>query len=70
MFTRWINKNQLKKVNYALRQAGYAPYAGDKTTAHPNGCGAGYAMNLINHVAGTDLDARREVEKILVDVLN
>lgn len=69
MLAQWINKTQLKKVNSALRQAGYTPYVGDKTTARPNGCGAGYAMNLINHVAGSDPDAKREVERILSEVL-
>jgi hypothetical protein len=70
MLARWINKTQLKKVNSALRQAGYGTYAGDRTTAQPNGCGAGYAMNLINHVAGADPDAQREVKQILADTLN
>lgn len=69
MLAEWINKTQLKKVNSALRQAGYAPYAGDKTTAQPNGCGAGYVMNLIDNVAGSDPSARQEVERILADTL-
>lgn len=70
MLARWINKTELKKVNSALRKAGYGPYPGDTTTAFPNGCGAGYVMNLINHVAGADPDAQKEVKQILSDTLN
>jgi len=60
----------LKSVNAALNAAGYAAYPGDRTIDEPEGCAAGYAMNLIEYVAGADPDARREVEGIVREVSN
>lgn len=63
--SRYINRTQMRKVNSALRAAGYVAYVGDSTTAKPDGCGAGYVSNLIDHIAGVDPDARKEVRKIV-----
>ena len=64
----YLENEQLNKVNAALNDAGYASYPGDRTDAAPNGCGSGYACNLIDHIAGADTDARREVEEIIREV--
>jgi len=61
----YLENEQLNKVNAALNDAGYASYPGDRTDAAPNGCGSGYACNLIDHIAGADTDARREVRAIV-----
>ena len=66
---RYINKTQMREINSALRAAGYSTYPGDRTTAKPDGCGAGYVSNLIDHIAGADPDARKEVKRIVKDTI-
>lgn len=67
--TAFINKARMKKVNAALRRAGYAPYTGDRTSAHPGGCGSGYVVNLVEYVAGTDQSEQNKVLRIVQSVV-
>ena len=66
----YLDEKTLKIVNAALVAAGYAAYPGDRTTAQPQGCGAGYAMNLVDSTAGADPDARREVRGIVARIVS
>lgn len=65
----FINKTQMKKVNKALDEAGFSGYPGDRTTAHPNGCGSGYVSNLVEYIGGQDHDAKNKVLAIVRQVL-
>ena len=66
----YLDEKTLKIVNAALIAAGYAAYPGDRTTRQPQGCGAGYAMNLVDSIAGADPDARREVRAIVSRIVS
>ena len=66
----YLDEKQLLEVNAALSAAGYAAYPGDRTTRQPQGCGAGYAMNLVDSTAGADPDARREVKAIVSRIVS
>ena len=70
MNVMYLDEKTLKIVNAALVAAGYAPYPGDRTTAQPQGCGAGFVMNLVDSIAGADPDARREVRGIVARIVS
>jgi hypothetical protein len=66
---QYLNKAAVARLNKMLAKAGYPPWPGDKTTAEPQGCGEGYALNCIACVAGSDRNDRREVTRMISRVV-
>lgn len=61
----FISKTNMKKVNRALKAAGYSEYPGDRTTAQPNGGGSGYMSNLLNYMAAGRPGEQRQILSII-----
>ncbi len=64
----FINKTAMKKVNRALKSAGFSEYPGDETSNGRNG--SGYVSNLISYIAGQDFDEQSKVLRIVDQVLS
>ena len=62
--SRYLNRSAITKLNRRLADAGYPPAVGD--TGPKSG---GYAMNIIERLAGANPTHRREVESLIADVL-
>lgn len=61
----YMSKSQLSKVNKALEEAGYSLYPGDRTTAQPEGCKAGYVSNLLDYLAAGDASGQQQIYHII-----
>lgn len=64
MLSRFLNKKTLTAVNAELKKAGYMTYPGDTP-----GKKSGYALNVIDWVAGGDRAAQVEVTALVARVL-
>lgn len=60
----YLNPSAITKLNKRLADAGYPPAVGD--TGPKSG---GYAMNIIDRLAGADPMHVREVEQLIAAVL-
>ncbi len=58
----FLNKQLLSRINAKLKAAGFGEYAGDDAGKHGR---SGYATNLIDHISGQDIDARKRVSEIV-----
>lgn len=62
--SRFVNKAAITRLNRLLAAAGYAPAPSDTEA------GGAYAMNIIDKLAGSNPDHKREVEAMIKQVLN
>lgn len=62
--SKFVNKSAITKLNKRLAVAGYPAAQGDNGAS-----GGGYAMNIIDRLAGQNPDHRREIEGMIAEVL-